>query len=377
MRCSSLFRCISFGLAVPGLGALFAGCSNDYDGYQFAESGGHAGIGGANGGAPATGGPGSGGGVGLGSSGGSGGGLTPDTSCAAEVVEPTLIPVALFIMQDKSGSMVSEGPKWADAKSAITQFVNDPASAGLAVALGYFPWDLAKCDGSGYDTPQVPLGELPTNAPAIISSLESINPNGYTPLEGALRGVVKSCQSYLASAPQERCAALLVTDGEPTGCDKKTSTLAGIAAAASAGAPPVPVYTMGMSGADFSLLDLIAQAGSTGAAFDVSSGGAASFLAALQAIAGKLLACEFQMPVSSKGEIDPQKVLVRFTTGGGVSTELTLVNGPSACGQKGFFYDDPVKPTKLTLCPDACSLVQNDKKGKVEILLGCAIAPPA
>lgn len=89
--------------------------------------------------------------------------------------------------------------------------------------------------------------------------------------------MVKSCQNHLASAPEEHCAALLVTDGEPTECDTATTTLTDIAAASFGAKVSVPVYAMGVSGADFCLLELIAKAGGTSKAFDVSSGGAGTF----------------------------------------------------------------------------------------------------
>ena len=85
----------------------------------------------------------------------------PDGSCAAtattaeqRVVETqvpvtrevvTKTPVALYFMQDQSGSMLFPGSfqippiaKWDLTKNALTAFVNDPSSSGIDVALQYF-----------------------------------------------------------------------------------------------------------------------------------------------------------------------------------------------------------------------------------------------
>src|SRR5438034_977923 len=51
-------------------------------------------------------------------------------------------PVALFIMQDRSGSMVTGFPppacscSWDNATTAVTAFVNDPATAGIDIGMG-------------------------------------------------------------------------------------------------------------------------------------------------------------------------------------------------------------------------------------------------
>jgi hypothetical protein len=125
-------------------------------------------------------------------------------------------------------------------------------------------------------------------------------------------------------------------------------------------------------------MDQISASGGTNQAFDISSGGAQTFLQALQNIAGQLLACEYAMPQSTSGKkIDPSKVLVQYTAGSGSTTSLKLVSDASACGSDGgFYYDNPANPTKLIMCPATCDSVQNDDKGKVDILLGCAVGGP-
>jgi Mg-chelatase subunit ChlD len=334
-----------------------------------------------NGGGAATG----KGGTGGGSASGNGGGLNidasvgdgafnPDTSCAAQSEEAKKVPVALYIMQDRSGSM--DGQRWADATTALNTFVNDSSVAGMKVALSFFPGG-GSCNGAGYDNPVVPMGALPGNASAVQTAIASTYPSGNTPISGALQGVVNYCHSYQQANPKEKVAGLLVTDGQPTDCDLSYSGITNIAAN-SFGGYGIPIFSMGMDGADFSLMDAIAQAGGTGpTAFNVSQGGATAFLAALQAIAGTLLACEYEMPQPEGGTLDPNKVVVRFTDGSGAQKDLIKMDSEAACGTgDGFFYDNPVTPTKILLCPATCDAAQADDTGKVEILLGCALGVP-
>jgi hypothetical protein len=73
-------------------------------------------------------------------SGGSGGG----PECAGEVVMGQPVPVDVYIMLDISGSMLAstgaaDATKWKAVKDAIGTFLNHPDSAGLGVAIQYFP----------------------------------------------------------------------------------------------------------------------------------------------------------------------------------------------------------------------------------------------
>jgi hypothetical protein len=108
----------------------------------------------ANGGG---GGGGGGGGDDLGAGGGGGGGgggefdlagfLSPDLNgCASDTQTAKPLPLDIYLMLDTSGSMSqqtgtgSNAPtKWQAVRTALTSFVNDPASAGIGLGLQYFP----------------------------------------------------------------------------------------------------------------------------------------------------------------------------------------------------------------------------------------------
>ncbi len=90
------------------------------------------------------------------------------------------------------------------------------------------------------------------------------------------------------------------------------------------------------------------------------------------------LGCEFALPKSDGGTIDPTKVVVQFTPSGGPAKTLTQVTDASKCGAitDGWYYDDNTSPTKILLCPTTCSTVGADQSGTISVLLGCKGPPP-
>lgn len=66
--------------------------------------------------------------------------------CAGSSVEATPIPLDIYVMLDKSGSMLDKTgmkgqgiAKWDAVKMALASFFNDPQSDGIGVGLQYFP----------------------------------------------------------------------------------------------------------------------------------------------------------------------------------------------------------------------------------------------
>ncbi len=356
-------------------------------------------------------------------------------------------PVALYIMLDQSGSMgepaaTGNMSKWAVVSGGITGFVNDPASAGIDVALSVFPTPSSgggggflgglfggggngcppsDCTGSAYTTAQVPMGPLPTNAPAIIAGMPSNPGGGCTPTEPALRGAESYCEAYEAaqtSSPPEKCVVVFVTDGVPNGCSSDQATLAGVAGDAYTQSG-VLTFAIGMNVAagnevDFGLLDAIAVAGHTNCnppnpgneACNI--GGGSDFAASLAAIRDTVtvtttqtvtktvvksstLACKYEIPPPPTGQtFDPSKVNVDYVDHLGVKGSAYEVSTASDCAlatTKAWYYDvDPSvgTPTDIILCPDSCSAIQGPigdggvvpgdggTQPLVNVLLGCA-----
>ncbi len=91
------------------------------------------------------------------------------------------------------------------------------------------------------------------------------------------------------------------------------------------------------------------------------------------------LGCEFAFPKETSGKpADPQKVVVKYTPGGGATKPLTQVTDASKCGTiaDAWYYDDNTKPTKIVFCPTTCSGAGADTAGKLEIAVGCQAPLP-
>lgn len=87
------------------------------------------------------------------------------------------------------------------------------------------------------------------------------------------------------------------------------------------------------------------------------------------------LSCEYDIPEPPEGEeLDPSLVNAQYIPGGGGPT-VPILNVPGAadCGaQGGWYYDDPVTPTQIIMCPATCDVLQADLEGQVDIIFGCA-----
>jgi hypothetical protein len=308
--------------------------------------------------------------------GGSGGGGID--ACAASGQDATQIPVDMFVMVDKSGSM-KDNNKWPNAKAAFEAFFQDPAAASLKVALRFFPD--AGCDGLACDVnvcsqPAVDIGALsdPAHVQALVASLDAHSPGGGTPMSAALGGAEKWATDYTGKVMgTEKVVVVLVTDGEPNGCDDNVDHIAKEAADAYAAAG-VLTFAVGLAGSNQATMDKIAQAGKSMQGFFIGNGNAeADLVAALKKIQQSSVGCTYAMPKPDQGQtVDPTLVNVTYTPGGGQAQTLDQVPNAAACGASGgWYYDDPSKPATINLCPSTCQTVQADTGAKMQILLGC------
>ncbi len=325
------------------------------------------------------------------------GGVTPGTECASETIKPTIVPVNLYLMVDRSLSMNSKNSKWPLAKDALNAFFQDPASAGLRVALRFFPdagHSVTGCDGTGCNVdvcskPQVDIAPLlPTAAPAdtqekaLVDAVTKQVPSmsevydGYSPISAALAGAAKWTTAYHAEHPGEKAVIFLVTDGESSGvncADKDFSMVK--ATAADAFAKGVPTYVVGMAGYFEEKVNSLAAAGGTEKAFFVGQTDVKGDLfEALETVKTVAVACDFDMPPSMPGKmIDYTKVDVNFTPKDGTTTKFPrVIGGVKSCtAEGGWYYDNDAKPTKLSLCPTSCTTAQADLAPQIDIVLGC------
>jgi len=350
--------------------------------------------------------------------------LSEDTACGASSVAAQVVtveeevqvqvevpyevevpaPVALYVMFDRSKSMANNN-LWDPAVTALSGFFTDGTSVDIDVALQYFPISGGSCaDGSGYSTPAVDISRLPADASALTDSLTAESANGFsTPIEGALRGATEYCKAFQVDHPDEKCVAILVTDGVPqgTGCSSDSSVLTSIVQDAFDNFD-VRTFAVGLQGADFTLLDQLAMAGgavdcdsdSEAFACDISSG-ADQLGAALSLIRDtvttteirtetrtetktvtqqKTLDCVWQMPApSGDTAVDIDLVNVELTGGTDGTLSLGRAADLSQCADRGWYYDDNDAPTQILACPETCDRIATDGYNNVNVLLGCAV----
>lgn len=305
------------------------------------------------------------------------GALDPDAACGLITEQAKSTPLNLYIMFDKSSSLA--GAKWQSAKTGLGAFVNDPSSAGIKVALNFFPLDNnPTCDQHAYEPPVIPFDVLPKNAQPIIDAMNATSPTGFsTPMYPALGGAILGAHDQQVSNPGEAASVLLVTDGAPQGpngtcggVDPNDPTQ--IAALATAGVMTfgVKTFVIGLPGVNQAVANQIALAGGTDAAIVVGNLNVQQeFQDALAKVRGQALPCEYKLPDQVVGgQIDVGLVNVLLTPSGG--KQDILPQNPT-CNGPGWRYDDPKKPTKIVICPQSCMALKADFAAMVQILLGC------
>ncbi len=305
--------------------------------------------------------------------------LDLDGGCGLIQKQAQATPLQLYVMVDKSSSMA--GSKWDSAVAGLSAFVNDPASAGISVALSFFPRPAdgtPVCDQNAYKTPKVAFDVLPKNAQAILTALAAETPDGLsTPTYPALGGALLGGIEVASNNPGHTAAVLLVTDGVPQGpapsCGgvdpEDTQAIAGLAQSAANFSPPVLTYVIGLPGVDQTFAHTIAQAGGTTSAILVSTANVQTeFQEALAKVRGQALPCELEIPEEVRsGQIAYDKVNVLFTPGGG--TTETIAQTTDCDAAPGWMYGPDQKT--IILCPEICEKLKADFEAKLDVLLGC------
>lgn len=310
--------------------------------------------------------------------------IDPDAACGAVREQGTSKPLNLYVVFDKSSSMGPEvtSTKWAGARKGLGAFLADSSSAGLRIAINFFPRKpdgTPACDSAPYMTPRVPFDVLPKNAKPITDAIDAELPDGFdTPIYPALGGAIRQLLKELETRPGEAAAVLLVTDGAPAGPAALCGTVnpedpKAIADLAATGvAKGVLTYVVGLPGVSVSAANQIAAGGGTTSAVLATDPTSVEkqFQEALATVRGKAIPCEFELPTKvAKGEISYGLVNVEYSKGG-VPPSTPILQDP-ACSGPGWRYDDAVKPTKIVLCPATCDEVHKDPKARIDILLGC------
>jgi hypothetical protein len=346
------FRAYLFAL---GMIASVTACGSEADSSAFTESNPTGPIGGPGAGAIGSSEP-----------------VTPSSACATSSANGEVVPVYLVFMYDRSGSMKNNS-KWSSAKSGMESFFADPTTKGLFASLSFFAQpDPDTCAPESYVTPAVAMLPLP-DATAFSAAIGAVTPGGVgggTPTLPAAKGAVKLAQNVLAAhAPDGKVAIVLVTDGEPDGCN---STPANVAEELAKVKATIPTYVIGV-GSETTNLDTIATGGGTAPATIIQTSNPAQtaqdFTKALQQIKQQALSCEYVLPQPPNGAaLDVNAVNVTFTPA--QAPTQTLVYSHDCANSSGWHYDDVKAPTKIIICPTSCGSFQSSS-GKVDIVFGC------
>jgi hypothetical protein len=171
-------------------------------------------------------------------------------------------------------------------------------------------------------------------------------------------------------------ALVYATDGIPQGC--RNNTVAGAADAAKAalaGTPSIATYVLGV-GPQLNSLNDIAVAGGTGMAYLVDTGGdvTTQLATALASIKSRALTCDYTIPMSSAGPIDPGQVNVIAKVGDmGTATLIGQVPNKAGCDASGggWYYDNPANPSLITLCTTTCMPLLSTPNSHLQVLIGC------
>jgi hypothetical protein len=324
-----------------------------------------------------------------------------ETECVGETYAGESLPLDIYIMFDQSGSMLTrvepvEGQPCPDSgcptrldaiREATTQFLGDPASAGIGVGLGYFgqqPFGQASCDGADYESAAVSIGTLPEHGTALLESLNGIQPTGETPTGAAIRGACSYAGAWKQSSVGHEVVILLLTDGKPEApftcqggggpCCPTLSDAVEAAEECRSGTGAIKTYVLGV-GPLLGNLEEIAVAGGTERAYLVEGGDVTGqVLNALNRIRGDAaIPCQLQLPHPPEGQtLRYDQVNLSYADFACVDTTFYSVQSGAECGtEDGWYYDDPSNPTTIQLCPQSCDRV-SAPGGNLFYSVGCA-----
>jgi von Willebrand factor type A domain len=316
----------------------------------------------------------------------------PDSiDCGGKLYSGQGITPDIYVVFDVSGSMATKDDGTTEridqVRGALLTFLNDPASAGIGVGIGYFgtqPLSCActSCNPADYSTPAIPIAPLPGQLSALTTSLNAAAPTGETPTGAALRGSCGIAVAYKQAHPGHDVVLLLVTDGEPQapltsrngGCNP---TLADATAAASTclqGAVTIRTYVLGV-GPSLQNLNQIAAAGGTTQAYLAANAGGTEILAQLNQIRkDAAIPCTLQIPQpSGSTPINLHTVNVVSADASCKTTTIGNVADASSCNATlgGWYYEPPTQPTKIKLCDTSCTQVQAPGTD-LHVTVGCA-----
>jgi hypothetical protein len=306
--------------------------------------------------------------------------------CAAQSAASELRHVSLAFLFDVSGSMgggnqIRFQTKWVPVVAASEAFFSETDAAALSASLTFFPSanDTTRCTAAAYAQPDV--ADTPLPSPLFAEAIAALNygatTNNWrssTPTLPAYEGLVAS----LGSAPADTLRAIvMVTDGVPQNCGAADDVQLVADAVARSG---IMTFVVGVAnppgdtaGDNLANLDVVAAAGGTERAFIVATGDPAKteadFKAVIDGIRGVTLACNLEIPLPPAGSVFvPEQVNVIY---GGSGSDTRLSYDPECATPDSWRYDDPMNPSTIVLCGEACVRAQRDAAARLTVEFGC------
>lgn len=420
---SVVARAITVAFVASSLVAVAPACSGTTRGSGFGNGGSSSSGGGGGGsGSGSSGGLGDDGGssssgmLGSSSGGGADASISPDAGCATGSYTGQKQPVYMLFILDGSGSM-QQNNKWTAVVPALKSIFSDmnaKKDPGVAAGLIVFSDSLDQsciggfsCNGPYPQSNDVPIAFVGTNQLQALNNRLAGMPMDGTPTGSAMTGGYGELEKYMPSGsnppPGGQKVMVLITDGVPTdNCAQNGGSYSSNACVQMAATEltkakpqgPILTFVIGVgqypttdtTNFDPSFLGSVAQAGGTGPKncnptentagatdlcyFEVDPTQATSaqqlqqqFENAINAIRGQVASCTIAL--DNTGNVDPTKVNVTING-------MTIPQDPN----NGWTYDNPTKPTSITLHGMACTDLQNDPMASVQIVLGCATVGP-
>jgi len=370
--------------AALGVLALLAACdSGKSDGSKFPGGGNCAPSPGTAGGTPgggfAT--PGTAGGTPGGAPGGTleDGGACVGTSQNGEVVGADLL---VLVDTSYSTDFPSVGSKFSAVRGALRTFVDETTSDTLGIGLQYFPLVPLRCDVKEYEKLTVDIGPIAQKKAAVKAALTAKKPVGGTPMAPALRGALNRAIAHAKANSSRRAVIVLATDGLPDGeCEAFPNTMEEVARIAREGAegaggnPRIPTFVIAV-GQNLAPLQAVATAAGTQLiTVDTNEDVQEQFGKALQAIRKSAIGCAYDIPPAPAGQsIDYTRVNVGYRkTVDSPSESLPFVGNAAGCAAspRGWYYDNPQRPTKVIACNGVCEDALNQDNPRIDVVFGC------
>lgn len=170
-----------------------------------------------------------------------------------------------------------------------------------------------------------------------------------------------------ANPPEPATSLVVIATSDPTTCDGPAATAA---AAALLRDEDVRTHVIGFGEVALEPLDALAAAGGTSLAMWVEETNLELELVnALRVTTAPVGACELELPGPPPDiELDFGAIRVTYRPADGRDRIVPPVSGPEGCTDGGYYFDDPIVPRILRLCPCTCA---DATPGRIEVRFAC------